>query len=109
MYAYRQNVQNTERVGVLPICGGSNKFQAKADRQRRTFAWNVRSRIPYISSTPTFLYFDLYFNTAYTQHTMFIESWKHTYSELLTAVNSVVLHVANYILSNVVQPMLMAR
>ena len=31
-----------------------------------------RPRIPYIGSNPTFFYFDLYFNIAYTQHITFI-------------------------------------
>ena len=59
MYAYRQNVQNTERVGVLPICGGSNKFQAKADRQRRKF----RSRIPRISAVHQPFYISICIST----------------------------------------------
>ena len=40
---------------------------------RRVFflARNVRLRFPFIGSTPTFLYFDLYLNTAYAAHNVY--------------------------------------
>lgn len=34
----------------------------------KAFARNVRARIPYFGITPTFLYFALYFQTAYAAH-----------------------------------------
>ena len=64
MNAYRQNIQK----GVLPICA----IPALTSFKRRLIirggpsleTLDVVFRI-YIGSTPTFLYFDLYFNTAY--------------------------------------------
>ena len=49
----------------------SNVFlwQSLAFLWQRIFAKNVGACIPYVqSSTPTFLYFDLYYNTAYATH-----------------------------------------
>ena len=42
--------------------------------RQRAFIWNVRRTcsILHIGNTPTLLYFDLYFNTTYKQHTTFI-------------------------------------
>ena len=54
---------------------------------RRAFARNVRPRILYINSTPTFLYFpDLYFNTAYAAHYVYcnIAIFFHIYIYIYT-------------------------
>ena len=53
---------------TLNMTGGED---ISAWRRFLFLARNVKLRFPFIGSTPTFLYFDLYLNTAYAAHNVY--------------------------------------